>query len=58
MLLGLPVSRFSSDGISNVCEFFQIRPTDKTVEKKLMFGQGFNEVDIARISTTCIGTSA
>ena len=54
---GLPVSRFTSGGPSNVCEFFQIRPTEATSEKRPMFAKRFTELDIARAAVTCIASN-
>lgn len=54
---GLPVSRFTTGGPSNVCEFFQIRPSEKTSEKRPMFSKRFSEPDIARAAMTCIASN-
>lgn len=55
--VGLPVSRFGSDGFSNVPEFFQIRPNteDKATKSRAMFSKGFSQKDIARCAITCLG---
>ena len=57
---GLPLSRFSYDGVSNTPEFFQIRPVvdsaGEASKGKAMFSKGIKETDIARIAMTCIGT--
>mmetsp|Transcript_25813 Transcript_25813/g.43064 ORF Transcript_25813/g.43064 Transcript_25813/m.43064 type:complete len:456 (+) Transcript_25813:97-1464(+) len=56
-VLGLPVERFSTSGSSNTVEFFQVRPSGKTmtVEEKQMFARNqFKQQDVARSSAVCI----
>ena len=56
---GLPINRFYSDGITNIPEFFQIRPSPNKAPKggnnKAMFdNKRFDEVDVARFASVCI----
>lgn len=57
--LGLPVSRFSTGGPSNIVDFFQIRPADKSErEVRQMFDKNkFKQSDIARSSVVCLAGS-
>lgn len=58
-VLGLPVAKFSTGGVSNQVEFFQIRPSGKSaVQDKQMFARNkFKQNDIARSSVVCIAGS-
>lgn len=54
---GLPVSTFSSNGLTNECEFFQLRPdpAQSKPDNKLMFSKSFDQLSISRCVMTCLG---
>lgn len=58
-VLGLPIAKFNTGGVSNSVDFFQIRPSGKSaVQDKQMFARNkFKQNDIARSSVVCIAGS-
>ena len=57
-VMGLPVSRFSSNGPSNSADFFQLRPSgDEAADRKMFSENKFRQSDIARSSAVCLASS-
>lgn len=57
-IMGLPVSRFASNGPSNSVEFFQLRPSGNEENDRKMFSENkFKQADIARSSAVCLASS-
>ncbi len=58
-MVGLPINRFDAGGISNSCEFFQLRPKGRSdIEDKQMFAKkNYNQNDISRSSIVCLAGS-